>query len=361
MRCLSSIILAVIMFATAIATAAPEPEPGASSQFITRQRGSCNITVAKTNEGVIATLAEVCERQIPEIFRQLNSDPTRPHPSPVNIRIVTRPSEMHRLAPAGSSLPVWSGAVAFPSHNLILLPLQRIDGGPVKDLESTLLHEVSHVAFHRISNGARTPRWFSEGVAILQSEGSSFHRKQSIWWASLIDHISPLSEIEKYPEGAKSAEQAYAQAADFTAFLIEKKGWNSIRYLLNAIGAGEPFKDAFRQSYGADVTVLEKKWHEQLFGGMGWLIHVTGDGMWLGIGALICIAGYFLVRKRKNTRLREMEEEEKQLESAIATIDQLIATHPGSTSSKMATSQVMDRIQRHRTKIEVDGDIHTLH
>lgn len=355
-------ILGVIWFLmTTVAEARGRNEPVSQEELVTRTRGNCVITVPKKNDGMLAALAGVCTGDVPRIYTQLGVKRKDTKMQPVSIRVVTHPSDMHRLAPQGASLPLWSGAVAFPEQNLVMLPLQRMDGGPVQDLETTLQHEISHVAFRVASGGAKTPRWFSEGVAILQSEGSSFHRSQSIWWASLVDDIRPLSEIEKYPEGAKSAEQAYAQAADFTAFLIEREGWNGIRYLLAAIKDGDSFDDAFRQSYGMNVAHLEKKWREQLFGGMGWLMHVTGDGVWLGAGALICVVGFFMVRRRKKLRLKEMEEEEKQLEKAISAVDQLIAEYPRKSETEASLSPVMNRIKKQSTKIEVDGKYHTLH
>ncbi|MBN2530596.1 MAG: hypothetical protein JXR76_29685 [Deltaproteobacteria bacterium] len=361
MKFLFPVMVLVLLLLDSVAMAKridPLPE---TETLVTRTRGHCVITVPKKNDGILALLSGVCTNDVPRIYRQLGVNWSSKEVAPITIRVVSHPSDMHRLAPPGTSLPLWSGAVAFPTQNLVMLPLQRMDGGPSEDLEVTLVHEISHVAFRAASGGAVTPRWFSEGVAILQSEGSSFHRSQSIWWASLIDDIRPLKEIEKYPEGAKSAEQAYAQAADFTTFLIEREGWNGIRFLLAAIRDGSSFDDAFRQSYGQNVNRLEKKWREELFGGMGWLMHVTGDGMWLGLGALICIVGFFLVRRRKKQRLKEMEEEEAHLEKAIASLDELIVTHPGALVPKVPMSPVMDRVKKQRTKVEVDGKFHTLH
>ena len=362
MRTLFSLIFSMtLLLLGAAVRGAPQIDDAPSKEIIIRQRGNCVITVPRKNEGAISALSKICVGDVPRIFRQLGAVPKRGNIEPVSIRVVAHPSEMHALAPQGTSLPLWSGAVAIPSHNLVMLPLQRLDGGPAEDLETTLVHEISHVAFYRASAGAQTPRWFSEGVAILQSEGSAYHRSRSIWWASLVNDIRPLSEIENYPEGAKAAEQAYAQAATFTAFLIEREGWAGIRFLLANLKSGETFDAAFRQSFGVNSEYLEKKWHEQLFGGTGWLMHVTGDAMWLGVGALICIAGFFLVRRRKKRRLKEMEAEEQPLEDAIFALDELISEHPSKGSPGPPETPVMDRLKKRGAQIEFDGKIHTLH
>ncbi|MBN2715156.1 MAG: hypothetical protein JXX14_04825 [Deltaproteobacteria bacterium] len=356
----------------------------------TDREGACIITAPRRNSGVIDSLSQVCTVDAVRVFRQLGAVDKHGAFEPLQIRVVGHPSEMHELAPSGSSLPLWSGAVAFPIQNLIMLPLQRLDGGAAGDLDVTVLHEMSHVAFNRASGGGKTPRWFSEGVAILQSEGSPYRRNSSIWWASLIDDIKPLSQIEQYPQGARAAEQAYAQAADFTAFLIERGGWTGIREVLLELRRGRTFDAAFQQTYGVSTRYLEKRWRAQLFGGMGWLMHVTGDGMWLGLGALICIAGYFLVQRRKKRRLKEMGEEEAQLDSTIAALDTAMDSSAGSASdtpsdtvfnrdtmttkqpslgpapvvsARVSLSPVMDRLKARRTQsqIELDGKFHTLH
>ena len=338
-----------------------------SGTLVTRTTGGCVITVPRANEGVVSVLKNVCSDVVPRVFGQLGAVTPKRTFKPVAIRVVEHPSEMHQLAPPGTGLPLWSGAVAFPAHNLVMLPLQRLDGSAATDLETTLVHELSHVAFYRASGGAKTPRWFSEGVAILQSEGSPWRRSSSIWWASLVNNIQPLSAIENYPEGAKAAEQAYAQAADFTAFLIDRAGWGGIRHLLSGIKKGETFDEAFFQAFGVNSRYLEKKWRDQLFGGMGWLMHVTGDATWLGLGALLCIAGYFLMRRRKNRRLKEMEEEEKPLDDTIAAFDRMISSYSASpdamdTSPPQAPSPLtMERAPKRPTKIEIDGKFHTLH
>ena len=357
----SFILLLLLLLQGTTVLGAPATETGASGELITRQRGNCVITVPRKNEGVISTLSKICVGDVPRIFQQLGAVGKDGKFDSVSIRVVSHPSEMHSLAPQGTSLPLWSGAVAIPTHNRVMLPLLRLDGGPANDLETTLIHEISHVAFYRASAGARTPRWFSEGVAILQSEGSSHHRSPSIWWASLIDDIQPLSDIAHYPKGAKAAEQAYAQAADFSAFLIEREGWAGVRFLLANLKSGETFDAAFRQAYGVRSETLEKEWRAQLFGGMGWLMQVTSDAMWLGLAAVLCIAGFFLVRRRKKKRLKEMEAEEKHLEDAIATLDELIAERPSPLSPGPPETLVMDRLKKRGAQIEIDGKIHTLH
>ncbi|MBN2340416.1 MAG: hypothetical protein JXX29_00560 [Deltaproteobacteria bacterium] len=365
---LPAILLVVLTFNGVVyASSSAAVVSGDSENYVTRTRGYCRITVPARNAGFASMVEDTCVHGVPLIFNQLGVDVDESSFSPVDVVVMQRPQEMAHFAPRGAQVPTWSGAVAFPSHHLVLLPMLRRDGSPVDDSEITLSHELSHVAFYQASAGAETPRWFSEGVAILQSEGSSFHRKRSIWWASLLNRIEPLDAVAKYPEGARAAEQAYAQAADFTAFLIEREGWNGVRFLLSQLQLGVPFEEAFYHSYGTSVAFLEREWNEQLFGSLGWLMAVTGDAVWLGLGALICIAGFFIVRRRKHQRLKEMEEEEAQLEQAIAAIDELIIEKPTIVRGSIrgggppSATPVMDRIKRQRTKIEVGGKFHTLH
>lgn len=328
------------------------------TSFVT-VRGGCSVELANQHAGVLDEIDTICRHRIFEIFRQLGVEDSNSRANPIDVKIVTSPSQMASLAPRGIKIPSWSGAVAFPADNLILLPMLRGDGSPSDDLNTTLEHELAHLAFHRASNNAKVPRWFSEGLAIIQSEGSSFVRKKSIWWASLLDDIPPLSQLESYPTAKRAAEQNYAFAADYLTFLIDKEGWNGIRYLISNLNDGVPFNAAFHQSYGKSVQTMEFAWREQLFGGMEWLMNVTGDAMWLGAGAMICIVGFFVVRRKKKKRLLEMEEEEKQLDDVIETIDTIGDKEYGIQES----SDLVDEFEQSQSqkKIESDGEYYTLH
>jgi hypothetical protein len=292
----------------------------ASDAGVVARTGVCRLTTPRRNAGLQHLLHDTCEHTARRIYAQLGA--AFPSSSgAIDVRIVEDPEQLHEKAPAGLRLPEWTGAVAFPEHGLILLPLYRMDGSVHSDMDVTLAHELSHMAFRQASGGARVPRWFSEGVAILQSEGSSMERRGAIWWASMVNDISSLRDIERYPEGGANAARAYAQAAEFTSFLVEQYGWAGIRRILYQVRT-VPFEVAFRNACGVSVEHLEARWRRRLFAGSSWLRELTGDTVVLGLAALLCIMGFRIVRRRHRRRLSEMEAEERAMDRLISAIEE---------------------------------------
>jgi hypothetical protein len=185
-------------------------------------------------------------------------------------------------------------------------------------------------------------------VAIIQSEKSSLKRKKSIWWASLINDIQPLDKIASYPEGKLDATVAYAQAADFIAYLVDNYRWKSIRKMLFLLNEGHSFNRAFRLAYGADLKRVEKKWRKQLFGGSDWLVVLTGTGAIWGAITLLFLLAYILTKKRERIKLEQMEKEEEPLDKLFDALDKL--------SSSKESANGADNI-----KIDNEGKSHTLH
>jgi len=334
--------------------------------------GGCRLILPSRFRTMAKTFEFLCNDRIPSVFEQLGVDPMELYSAKgqVQIRVVESPSEMSKYAPHGVGLPKWSSAITFSDQNLVLLPLLRQDGGPNDDLEVTLLHEVSHVAFHRASGGAQVPRWFSEGVAILQSEGSSVGRKGMIWWASMVDSLPSLASIEQYPEGAADAGNAYAMAADFTASLVELEGWSGIRYLTGMLLEGRSFNDAFDRTYGMSIARAEETWRANLFGGTEWITVVTGSSALWGAAVVLFIVAWSRARRRKRERLAQMAREEAPLEQVIATLSSMAEEQmapeisgdaPPQQKSDPDDATLLPKRRGMPTRISIGGRIHTLH
>jgi hypothetical protein len=112
--------------------------------------GSCTIFFAPENRGVIKTLSPVCTKQIITIYRQLGTaPPDTTRNDNIKIGIAQTPESFKSMAPAGAAIPHWSGALAFPQHNTVLLALNNRHGNPVTDLPVILAHELSHMGTGR--------------------------------------------------------------------------------------------------------------------------------------------------------------------------------------------------------------------
>jgi hypothetical protein len=339
------------------ASAAQLPAP--PSGYLEIDKGACKFVVPERNASVTGELVSVCDEALPRIFAQLGVELPEGEARAVEIRVVADPSEMDALAPAGRAPPEWSGAVAYPDLNLVLLSLRHRSGGPVADLDLVLEHELSHLALRKaVGTATRVPRWLSEGIAIQQSEQSSVQRNGVLWWASFGDKLKPLDQLQRYPEHPGAVSLAYAEAADFVGLLLRRGGWVEMRVLLRRLSRGEPFDEAFELAYGDDLASLERQWREELAGSSNWAALVTGTGALWGLITTLFIVAYLAVKRRRRRRLAEMEAEESAVDRLIDVMETLKHKADDKPSKRPPPGKPPESV---KTKIIVDGDFHTLH
>ncbi|MCP4605949.1 MAG: hypothetical protein GY847_36455 [Proteobacteria bacterium] len=321
--------------------------------YISIEDEPCRITVPEKNQGLIRELLVVCRDTHDRVYKQLGLNRGGRTES-VEVRVVSDPKDMGSVAPPGAEPPPWSGAVAYPDFKLVILSLRNRMGSPVNDLDIVLEHELSHLALREALRSAEVPRWFSEGVAIQQSEESSFRRYWLVWIAARGDNLLPLHAIDRYPDQAGQINLAYAQAADFVGFLLRKDGWLGIRIAIRECAKGAKFKEAFEFSYGDSLASFENEWRAGLMSRWQWLPLITGTGAVWGFIVILFLIAYTVAKRRNSKRLVEMEIEEKEEEERLKRFVYLDTEAPPSKPKTPGVPQVP-------TKIRVDDEIHTLH
>jgi hypothetical protein len=320
--------------------------------FIERHTGFCKVVVPIQNRGVVSELDDVCGEEISSIYSMLGQN-LKTNLSPVEIRIVPSPREMKTVAPPGAPPPPWSGAVAYPDFSLVIIPLRNHIGSPIPDLTVMLKHELAHLALRQGLGGAEVPRWFSEGIAIHLSESSSIKRHWLVWLAARRDGLLPLDDIEQYPEQGE-INLAYAEAADFVGKLLDEGGWLAIRAVIRRGRDGAVFEDAVSYAFNSTLAVLEQSWRADLGSRWQWVPLVTGTGAVWGLIVGLFFLAYAMTKKRRKTKLKQMEEDE-------ATIDQVISTIDHLKKRALPAAPRARAKERIPTKIRVDDEIHTLH
>jgi hypothetical protein len=346
---LNTLLILFSIILGSLVSQAKSLSPPVPDGYFSVKSGPCHIAVPERNSGLADDLLAVCIETHNSIYKQLGIDLDKKE-DPVSVRVVGEPNDMRSVAPPDNEPPPWSGAVAYPDYNLVILSLRDHMGNPVTDLDVVLEHELSHLALREALAGIEVPRWFSEGIAIQQSEESSFRRYWLVWLAARGDNLLPLSGIERYPTHLGRINLAYAEAADFVGFLLRKDGWSGLRILIRECEKGAGFKEAFEFSYRDSIENLEKEWRAGLTSRWQWLPFITGTGALWGVTVALFLLAYTVVRRRGKKRLREMEEEEKALYS-------LVKTEVKAADAKPKPHVVL----RTPTKIRVDDDIHTLH
>lgn len=344
-RILFAFVIIISCYADKNVTANPS---GMSNQ---ENQETCRVVVAEKNARLKSELVPICTATYRRMAGQLGlrSEATL---SPVTVRIVSHPRDMESQAPPGAEPPSWSNAVAYPEHKLILMSLHNRMGSPVKDLDVVLEHELSHLALRQVIAGANVPRWYSEGIAIQQSERSSFRRYWLVWLAARGDNLLPMATIERYPDETGKINLAYAQAADFVGYLLRREGWLGVRIVLREVAKGRPFEEAFEFAYREKVAALELGWRQGLGSRWQLLPLITGTGALWGFIVVLFLVAYTAVKRRKQKRLKEMEAEE----AALIEAQPRPATH-----SRPPTRRRGPDISQIPTKIRIDDEIHTLH
>ncbi len=338
----------IILLAGTLASATLPPLP---EGFITVDRGHCRFSLPARNAGVLDDVEETCGEPLERIYEQLGVLADL-EGVVVRVRIIDDPEKMKTLSPVGAPPPPWAAAVAYPQEDLIILPLLTRGGRRQPNLEAVLEHEISHLALRKVLRGAAVPRWLSEGIAIAQSEMSSFSRIRILWQATKGERLVPLEEMESYPDRPGRVNLDYAQAADFVGFIIKEHGWFSIRVLLRDVAGGMDFKQAFVGAFGESVASAEKRWQASLTGGTSWLVILGEGGFVWGIIVALFLAAYLLSRRAKKKRLAKMDDEESSLEEVIGELQTgFVAKRPRKRTKRPPIP----------TKIRVDDDIHTLH
>ena len=276
-----------------------------------RAVGLCRFEVDASRAGVADALEDTCTERAAQIFNELGALRDRDAgAAAVTVRVVGDPAEIAGASPAGARPPAWSIAVAYPDARLVVLALRRRDGRPVEDLDIELEHELSHIALHDASRGAAVPRWLSEGVAQLQSERSSMMRRGALQLAALSGNVLSLAALHDYPAGDAAVSLAYAEAADFTGFLVRREGWRGIRIALRRLARGATIDEALNAAYGESTARLEAAWRHDLARRPSWAAIATGSGALWGVATVLFVLAFLLARRRKVLRLVEMEEEE---------------------------------------------------
>ena len=311
--------------------------------------GYCRVAVPERNAGLSKDLLRACLEARERVYRQVGLWPVEVR-KPIDIRVVGEPSEMEDVVPEGMAPPGWSEAVAYPDLGLIVLSLRSSIGSPVRDLDIVLEHEMSHLAVRQALGGAPVPKWFTEGIAVQQSEKSSFRRLWVVWLAARGNTLLPLQSIERYPEKVGQINLAYAQAADFVGFLLRREGWLGIRIVLRRCARGETFPEAFEFAFRDNILSLEKEWQAGLKDRWKWLPLLTGTGAVWGAIVILFLIAYAMAKRKYRLRLKEMTKQEELIDRLASLEDRDLGVH-----------FPVDTIKRPPTKIRVDDEIHTLH
>lgn len=200
----------------------------------------------------------------------------------------------------------WAAGVAYAELKLIIL---RVDKDILLTIDETFEHEVSHILLLRAVK-QRPPRWFIEGMAIVQARQNLIERFERVAAATINDGALSLDRISmRFPGSPEGRALAYAQSGLFVNYLVNEFGEKEMAGFVQRLARNSDFKDAFHSAYGQSLAATEDQWKEAL-GSYGWLKALTESWLLWGAAALLLIAGAGTQMRRRRKHRDTLPEED---------------------------------------------------
>lgn len=227
---------------------------------------------------------------------------------PIRVVVAAEGSEAARRAPS------WGVAYAIGPAGLIVLLAGRVPVYPDRDLENVLHHEVAHILISRAARRHPVPRWFNEGLAIYAARPWGLDDRSRLVWATVRRGGASLAELDRgFQAGSYRAARAYALAAAFVRYLVERHGPEVAARVLAGVGDGLAFDHAFRRATGVSLAVAEDRFWRHLDLWNKWVPFLTSSAtLWMAISALALLA--FKRRRDRDAEQRARWDEEDRLQ-----------------------------------------------
>jgi hypothetical protein len=255
--------------------------------------------------GTLLRLSAHAESSVPRIAKELGLPPG----ARMRVYLARSEAQFRDLQPGEP--PRWADGTAWPASALIYLKAPRLRPGTAKPLEDVLDHEIVHVVLGQAFGPRPVPTWLQEGLTQLVQREFSPEMTRSIARGSLGKKLLTLPELDAgFPEDPLRAQLAYAQSADFLAFMRNRYGEEALERLIREMASGASVSAAVRLSTGEFLEDVDLAWRSRLERSDLWVSGLVQDNLWWGVGAVLIVVGGLLRMRRKRERMRAWEREE---------------------------------------------------
>jgi tetratricopeptide (TPR) repeat protein len=218
-----------------------------SRHFIMRYDGG------KADPYLVNEISDFLEETYQKLSLQLEAYPTSP------FVVILYPQERFQ---AITDAPEWSGGI---NDGKIKLPIRGIKSLN-DEIRGVLVHELAH-SFINFKTNKNCPVWLHEGLA-QRIEGKRISEEAGILMATLITQgqLPSINRLSGSFVGASAdvAQFLYVQSLSFTDFLIDRYRFTQMNLLLDELGSGNTFEDAFLSAYMISLSRVEAEWRESL-------------------------------------------------------------------------------------------------
>ncbi len=229
-----------------------------------------------------------------------------------SVHVVVAPTQESFFALQPGKAPEWADGTAYPSLGQIFLrrPLIR---GASRPLPIVLDHELVHILLGRAFAPQVPPRWLQEGVAQVYAGEYGPETTQEIARNTSGRGLYTLEELTVgFPSDPRRAGLAYAQSADFVAWLRDAYGDDALRTVIADMRAGADVRGALRRGTGEFFEDLDAAWRARLPRPSSgyWALLQSGELFW-GLTGAFAMVGLVLARRRIRHRVVRLREQER--------------------------------------------------
>jgi tetratricopeptide (TPR) repeat protein len=127
----------------------------------------------------------------------------------------------------------------------IRIALRGLKPGDAR-LASLVTHEYTHALIYSITGGNNPPRWLHEGLAVHMERDRAPRQRDE---AQRLGRAGRVESLDRSP---------YVMGSVAVEYLLERYGMSTMRLLLQRLGEGKPFAEAFQELYGTDLAGFER-------------------------------------------------------------------------------------------------------
>jgi hypothetical protein len=274
--------------AGALAAASPQ-DATEGGPWVALEGSRATVYHREGQEGLALTVLRFLDAQRPL--------PALPSDVPRDVSAYLAPDRATFDALAGGRVPEWSGGVAIPARQQLVLPVFASARALSGDRGRVLRHEWAHLGLHAHLGGLRIPRWFDEGYA----EWAAGWDRSEAWRLRLLlarGRTPPLDSLTlDWPRDAASAGAAYLLAATAVEYLVSEGGERGLELLFDRWKRTGSFEAALGATYGVTPGRFEEHWRRYVKERYGWLLVFSHSMvLWLMLALLLVLL--FGVRRR---------------------------------------------------------------
>jgi hypothetical protein len=157
----------------------------------------------------------------------------------------------------------WTGAATYPALRTIFMWLQ---GGPTDYLETTVVHEVTHVVFHDATDNPfhEPAKWLNEGFATWSEAESAASQQSTVEFEAGGGGLFAFAGIsEQFPIGSRGASLSYAQGATMVDMILDEYGRDAMARITAAYRNGASDAEALEAGTGVPADELYAAYYDR--------------------------------------------------------------------------------------------------